>query len=152
MSAPSSNGRRNAVCHVDPPLRPEDRCGGPERKLTRRKIPDLRRTSPRLSGDRLREGTPGGWGRENVEPFGLHDLSPFSPSGGGGNTVRTRTCLVSAYGSIFGTGVGSRDLAQRIVNGFKREGRVRSAIRAIESYLVTPIVVPAVGDAFLHGR
>src|SRR2546425_10458887 len=48
-------------------------------------------------GRDLRPDLRQGWGRI-VEPFGLHDLSPFSPRGGEGNTIRTTTLQVRACG------------------------------------------------------
>src|SRR2546423_12872247 len=62
-----------------------------------------------------RTSAPGGWARPpprsegkgwggNVEPFGLHDLSPFSPRGGGGHTIRTRASPARSSGSTASRG------------------------------------------------
>jgi hypothetical protein len=45
-----------------------------------------------------------------VESAGLHGLSRISPRGGEGNTARTRTPQVTAFGSMLKAGVASLDV------------------------------------------
>jgi len=60
---------------------------------------------------------------EDVEPLGLHDHSPFSPRGGEGNTVRTRTRQVRWSGSTPVTGAVSPAHAMTICLARESLGR-----------------------------